>query len=459
MADVTVVILTYNRAAMLPRAIESVLAQTQRNIDILVVDDASTDDTPQVMAGYSGNVRYVRRAVNGGEAAARNTGWRNTTSEFITYLDDDDCYEPEKIRKELTLLRRRPEAGLAYCRYYYMTADGRRLDSSVSLPEGDVLDELLMGCFVLSHAPLIRREWLERIDGFDEALALTTDWDAWLRLSLAGCQFVCVQEPLVGYRMHGGNVTKSVEKWLRDGETTLERAFGNPRLQSKPQTFKGRAIGMHYFRGAMAYYHSGDWEMAQRAAQQMLRHDPALLQDERALVTRMCDAAFDPRCTAPLKFIAGVFDHLPADLRGLDRYRADALARVHIEVGLRAIAQEDAGLAGEHFAAARTLASPEMLEMVFLDRVHHVANVANLGDPRHFVDCAIQLADGMIDASGLRRQARANLNIAKAFEDFVTGRRDRVPTGVVTAIVNKPSLAFNRGVIKILVKSVMSPNE
>lgn len=458
MADVTVVILTYNRAAMLPKAIESVLAQTYRNIEILVVDDASTDDTAQVMSSYGGNVRYVRRERNGGEAATRNTGWRCATTEFVAYLDDDDYYEPDKIEKELAVLKRHPEYGLAYCRYYYMSADGRRLDASVFLPEGDVVKDLLMGCFVVSHAPLIRREWLQRIDGFDETLPLT-DWDAWLRLAFAGCRYACVQEPLVGYRMHGGNMTASIEKWLRGGEITLELAFSNPHLGPDVRSLKGRAIGMNKFHGTMAYYRAGNWEMAQRTAQLMLQHDPALLPNAPALVARMCDAAFDPRCIMPLTFIDSVFDHLPDELRSLAQHRAEATARVHVEAGLRAIVRDDTSQACEHFAEARLLAPQQALEAIFLDRIQHVAHVANVKDLHHFVGQSIKLAGGMIDSAGLLRHVRATLNISNAFEDYVTGHRERVPAEVLTAIANKPSLVFNRGVVKILVKSITSPHE
>ena len=142
---VSVIIPTYNRAHLLPRALESVLAQTFEDLEVLVVDDGSTDGTEAVVTGYDDRVRYLRQPQNAGVSAARNRGLREARGEFVAFLDSDDEWFPEKLARQVERFRELPDrVGLLYCGVQF----GRRPDREdwTFRPKhrGDVYETMLL---------------------------------------------------------------------------------------------------------------------------------------------------------------------------------------------------------------------------------------------------------------------------------------------------------------------------
>ena len=199
---VTVVLTTYNRADLLPRAIESALAQTVAHLcDIVIVDDGSTDHTRQVAARYADKVQYVYRE-NGGLAAARNTGILARPNEFVAFLDDDDEWEPDKTERQLEAFRRWPEAVLIAGRATARYADGRtRPHRLPPLPLNRPVDfaPLLFEDNYLSvPMVLVRRRHLEQVGLHREELRRRQDYHLWTRLACLG-PFVYLDAPVCTY--------------------------------------------------------------------------------------------------------------------------------------------------------------------------------------------------------------------------------------------------------------------
>ena len=188
---VTVVLPTYNRAGLARRAIESVLAQTARAVcDLVVVDDGSTDATPQVVACYADQVRYVRQS-NAGVSAARNTGVRAQPNEFVAFLDSDDVWEPDKVARQLAALRRYPTAVLCAGRVMRLDAvDGTELPgTAVSVPTGcatDFAPALFEGNFLGTSTVLARSDILARVGLFRTDLRICEDYHLWVRIACRG---------------------------------------------------------------------------------------------------------------------------------------------------------------------------------------------------------------------------------------------------------------------------------
>ena len=197
---VAVIIPTYNRAAVLGRAINSALGQDVDGCEIVVVDDGSTDTTDAVLAKYAGApVRLIRQA-NRGPAAARNAGVRETDAPWIAFLDSDDEWLGGKLAAQLA---QATAAGAAWavCGHETITPDGRRVERPWPLP-GTALElqrQLLANEAIATDTVLIRRAAFERCGGFDQRLATAEDVDLYLRLA-ATAPFVA--DPAIRCRVH-----------------------------------------------------------------------------------------------------------------------------------------------------------------------------------------------------------------------------------------------------------------
>lgn len=184
MTDVSVIIPTYNRAMKAARAVASVLYQTFRNLELIVVDDGSRDRTRSVMEQFGTHIRLLFHEENRGVSAARNTGIRAAHSPFIAFLDSDDYWLPEKLTRQLDFFRLHPEA-LACQTEEIWIRRGRRVNPMGKhvKPSGEIFSPSLKLCLVSPSAVMLRRSLLDEVGLFDESLPACEDYDLWLRIS------------------------------------------------------------------------------------------------------------------------------------------------------------------------------------------------------------------------------------------------------------------------------------
>lgn len=211
---VSVIITAYNQKELVCQSIDSILDQTYENIEIIVVDDGSSDETgPYLNERYPDTIQYFYQS-NQGQAAARNHGLRRATGYYVQFLDGDDLLLPDKIQKQIRLLEERPEYQAAYCDYACFTdrepqkwIPGIYKDRYIS---GNLWPSLVEGNLLLSHTPLIPLHMAKGVGGFDEDRTLSgcEDYDFWLRLSRSGCDFIYLDEVLVLYRQVESSVSK-----------------------------------------------------------------------------------------------------------------------------------------------------------------------------------------------------------------------------------------------------------
>lgn len=189
--SVSAVIPAYNAARTIARAVDSVLAQTWQPIEIIIVDDGSTDDTLAVIAQYAARgVRVVGNGSNGGAASARNLGIEHAGGEFVAFLDADDEWLPEKISRQMSIITGRPDMSFVACMAGLVRVDGRwqgNLYQDLPPVEGaEAWRTLLAYNFVATPTVLARRSALLAVGGFDTALPTAEDQDLWIRLALHG---------------------------------------------------------------------------------------------------------------------------------------------------------------------------------------------------------------------------------------------------------------------------------
>jgi glycosyltransferase involved in cell wall biosynthesis len=219
---VSVVVPTYNRVRQLPGAIDSILGQTYRNLEVIIVDDGSTDDTQQMLRGYGERIRVITQQ-NAGPAIARNRGIAVARGEIIAFLDSDDQWLPTKLERQVRSLEAAgPEVTCSLCNCTVLYANGETTstfaiaDTMPNCPTGMWLNpvEVLLNRFVMfNQAVAIRREVLERVGYFDESLRFGEDYELPFRLALAG-PWTIIRDELVVY--HEASPGSWAKKALRE---------------------------------------------------------------------------------------------------------------------------------------------------------------------------------------------------------------------------------------------------
>jgi len=215
---VSVVIPTCNRAHDVCDAIDSALGQTFRDLEVLVVDDGSTDDTPEVIRrrfGSEPRLELLRQA-NAGAGAARNRGIRRARGEYVAFLDSDDLWLPEKLELQIAHLDAHPAAGLVFCDLFFEEPGRRvrRFEATRFAGDTSLRGLVERGFPLCTPAVVARRQALLEVGLFDETLRCAQDWDLWIRL-LARTPAVYVDRPMGIVRRRGGNLSRDwqLEKW------------------------------------------------------------------------------------------------------------------------------------------------------------------------------------------------------------------------------------------------------
>lgn len=249
--DVSVVITTYNHAHFLSAAIESVLDQSVLPAEILVVDDGSTDAPDKVTGRFAG-VRLYRQD-NRGLAAARNAGLRETSGEFLVFLDADDLLLPQSLASGVALLAQHPDAAFSYGGYRRLYADGRTYPAEYHQAQTDCFAQFLSHNPVGMHGTVMyRRHAIEAAKGFREDLAASEDYDLFLRLC-RDHRAVSQSGFLADYRQHDCNMSRNSAMMLR---WTLEvlhaRAEDAKRLGLDDVLAKGSRSWREYYAGVWA---------------------------------------------------------------------------------------------------------------------------------------------------------------------------------------------------------------
>jgi glycosyltransferase involved in cell wall biosynthesis len=220
--QVSVVIPTYNRARYLAEAIDSVVAQSHDAFEILVVDDGSEDETPDVLARYGDDVVFLKLEHSGLLGAVRNAGLRRARGELVAFLDSDDIWLPKKLERQISVLDRNPSVGLVCSNAVVIDQDGNKARDLYLRAEqgssGNVLEQLLDVNFVIVSSAVVRRKLVDQVGGFreDERLRGIEDYDLWLRVG-AISELVYLPEALLRYREHAGSMRMEVPRtnyWL-----------------------------------------------------------------------------------------------------------------------------------------------------------------------------------------------------------------------------------------------------
>jgi glycosyltransferase involved in cell wall biosynthesis len=224
---VSVVIPAYNRRQLLIQAVRSVFAQSYGEWEAIVVDDGSTDGTENVSAEFADErLRLIRHPARRGPAAARNTAIAASRGRIIAFLDSDDEWLPEKLEKQMNAFAEAPaDVGVVYTGTW-RSFKGKKYgipSPSIRVKEGDVLNTVLRGVYLVpTPAAAVKREYLDRIGLFDEALPALEEWDLWIRLAKA-CRFSYIPELLTVSHYTPGSISTDRLLFLKAKRMVLRK--------------------------------------------------------------------------------------------------------------------------------------------------------------------------------------------------------------------------------------------
>jgi glycosyltransferase involved in cell wall biosynthesis len=249
---VTVIIPCYNREKYLRQAIDSVLGQTWPNVELVVVDDGSTDGSAEVLKSYGDRIRVLTHPgrANRGQSASINLGLASSESEYVAILDSDDWWAEDKLRLQVEYLEANPDFGLVYGNGYQVTESGERKWRIYDRGHTDESDpaRVLADCyFLVPNNSLVRRRVFDEVGGFDESLRAAQDHDMAIRIAEA-TKIAYIPEDLFFYRRHDDSISKKGTKtrWT-NGFHILEKAA--QRYPYTPRALRRRRAVLHFRMG------------------------------------------------------------------------------------------------------------------------------------------------------------------------------------------------------------------
>jgi len=208
---ISVVIPTYNNAHFLPEALDSVFAQTFGDVEIIVVNDGSTDNTREVVRAYGRTLIYVEQE-NSGPARARNKGVSFARGEYVAFLDADDVWMPDKLEQQMGVFSLNQNAALVYSQVVEFDEVSRR--ESPPRPRqvysGSLFDRLLIEGLIPLPSVIIKKSVIREVGGFDEGLFTAEDTNLWIKVARKN-EIVGIDKPLVRRRLHSGNISARLD--------------------------------------------------------------------------------------------------------------------------------------------------------------------------------------------------------------------------------------------------------
>lgn len=376
MTRVTVIIPNYNQSHYVGDAIRSVLNQTYRDFEIIVVDDGSTDNSREVVAQFGDRVRYIWQE-NKGLAGARNTGIHAAQGKLIGLLDADDEWLPRYLENMLLLVDRFPNAAVYYCSAQGIDAEGNDLPQVFGRPSRQLkslYQMVLRANFLIPSTILMCRPIILNAGLFDQSLRSCEDWDLWLRI-LPNHEIVGTNECLVRYRIHGSSLSTDPVGMQNATRLVIRKHFGvdDGKFETWSQDKRRAYGGVYRYHVLTSIQRQSDWQAGAAYMRKALLTDPTLAVDldlfyEFVFGTQTPgyrDTAYcldlDRNAELIMNMLANVFDAV--EYPALESLRRKAFGTANYAIGIVAYNTHRRDLCSRYLSQALAF-SPKL----FLDR-------------------------------------------------------------------------------------------
>ena len=319
---VSVVIPAFNQAHLLGAAIQSVLGQSYRNLELIVVNDASPDETSAVARGFSDSrVRLIEHDRNRGLPAARNTGIRAAGGDLIALLDADDFYHPDKLASHVEFLDHHKNVDVTYNARFNLHHSSLAVRNVWRPPLEVGLAAFVLGWPFAPSDMVVRREPLFRVGLFDEGLfSGGEDVDLPCRLALAGCTCASVNRALNYRRYHSRRRKRNLPARWQDYRVALDAAFDDPRCPPAVRALRAEAYTKHYLELVYLSFAQGERDLGQTYVREAVRLDPHLLVGEPcALMRHLLEASIADESLDHKETLGEILAQMPPECDGLER--------------------------------------------------------------------------------------------------------------------------------------------
>lgn len=288
---ISVIIPTYNRANYIKRALESVINQTYKNVEVIVVDDNSSDNTEEIVKNYSNKhnfIKYIKHDKNKGGSAARNTGVENSSGDFIAFLDSDDEWVETKLEKCIKIFNSNQDVDLIYSDIYLVN----ELTNKEVIDKKELWDDYYFGLLQRNiiggtSSIVIRRSVFEQVGGFKVGLPSCQDWDFYLEIAKEH-KIYLINEPLTKYYIHPNSISGNIDRVIEGHLHILKKVNSIIYDENKYTDKKNIIISEQYFTIAYLYTNFKNFKKAKEYYFKALRENPKNKRALRNVVASIC---------------------------------------------------------------------------------------------------------------------------------------------------------------------------
>jgi glycosyltransferase involved in cell wall biosynthesis len=455
---VSVIIPAYNAAAHLGDAIQSVIDQTLTDLEIIVVNDASPDNTTEVIKRFDDpRVKCIIHEKNKGLPATRNTGVRASKGRYIALLDHDDVFHAEKLRKHVEFLEEHYEIGVTYNSRFECAQSIKTIRGIWRAPQTVSLSDFVLGYPFSPSDIVLRREMLLQIGLFDEGNSFHgEDLNTNTRLALSGCQFALIDRALNYRRNHPRRSRPNLDASLKAVLHNLDAVFDDRRCPCEVLELRNLAYANNYLVWAFWSIAQNEVELGRKYLREAVRIKPTILDgDPSELLEFLVMYCIDDEPTDLSGLMKRIFGQLPLEMTAVAKRCHWALARGYLLRGIRDLMWNRPEEADINFSRAAQLHAHLDEALIQSTTYQLLAYENEFGlDATQPVLQKLSLHLGRVAGRRHSSHLKGSYLVNHAFQHYHDGLYSDVVRTVLRTLAADPSYFANRGVISILFRSI-----
>lgn len=453
----SIVIPAWNQAGFLEETLHSVLSQTCPDFEIVVVDDASADESSEVVRSFDDpRIRLAVHTENRGLPAARNTGIRNSTGRYIALLDADDLFLPEKLASHLEYATSHPDVGATYNARFELNHDAATIRGIWRPPPDVGLLELVQGFPFAPSDLVIRRDWVVRVGMFGEEHRWgAEDLDFACRLALAGCRFASVDRILNRRRYHAGSRKRHLLllKRLRDYDAAMEKIFTDPRCPPQVIAARGTARADKLLEVGYLALRFGVPDLGQKWLEEAHDLIPEFFEGQPSpFVNFLVHQSTLDENEDHGRLLAQLVGALPTRLADTRRSLHWAVSQGFLWRGIRAIVWNRNATGHELLSRAKEMDAT--IDQAFVAKLMDQLITLEYFLGRRKAEPVLRELESSLSSFTRFKSIRGGMAFDAAFRSFRAGEHRNVPPLLFSAIRNEPKLLFNRGCASLMMRSL-----